>query len=499
MINTKKIFLRGISWNSAAQLYRQGWTFLVLIILARLLNPKDFGLIGMTTVFIQFFNMFLTMGFESSIIQSEELSHNSISSLFWLNIIMGILLVFIAVIFSPLVSLFYNIKELSSIFSVLSLSFIFGSFSIVPRGLLTKKFHFKAITLVDSVSATLSGISAVIMAVLGFGYWSLVFKQVSFSFFSSVGYWYSLKWRPKLHFNFGEIKHHLNFSINVFIFNILNFVSRRSDVLVIGKFLGAEQLGFYMMAYDIIVRPLSQIMGIFSKTVFPIFAEHQKDLKKFQNIYIHVTYIMLIIIAPILIFSAIIAPVLLPNLLGTKWINAVNIFQIIAIGSVFTVLGSPVGNIFLAKGRPDLQWKFSLFFATPLALTGIGLGYYLGNSAFGVAVGYNIALAIILIPGYLLAFPLIDLKLRSFYNEIRKSIFALFLMCIAALPFYLMLINIIHGARIIAYTLLLLPIITYLYFLHKYEKEQISIYKNEIVIGTKELYIKLQNKMKTYL
>ncbi len=280
-------------------------------------------------------------------------------------------------------------------------------------------------------------------------------------------------------FQLSEIKSHLNFSINVFFFGILNFFSRRSDVLLIGKFLGAEQVGLYMMAYDFIMKPLSQIMSIFSKTIFPLFSEYQKDLKKVRRMYLRLTHIMLIVIAPILILSAIVAPLALPLILGAKWIHAVNIFQVVCVGAVFTVLGSPVGNIFLAQGRPDLQWKFSLFFATPLILAGLSLGYYFGRSAFGVAIGYNIALGIILIPGFLLAFSIINLKLLTFYNGIKNIINALFIMLVTAVPFYLLFYD--NKPLILVLLTALLPIASYFLFLYKYEVDEISYYKKELL------------------
>ena len=495
-MDAKQTFISGISWNAASQIYRQGWSFVILIILARLLSPKDFGLIGMTTVFIQFFSMFLTMGFESSIIQSTKLNIDELSSLFWLNILIGILLVIIAFIASPLISAFYDIGELATIFSVLSLMFIANSVSIVPRGLLTKNFEFKSLTIIESGSATISGILAVVIAILGGRYWSLIIQQISYSLLVSIGYIYHKKWKPRLHFNFTEIKHHLNFSVNVFFFNLLNFVSRRSDVLLIGKFLGAEQLGIYMMAYDFVMKPLGQAMGIFSKTMFPIFAEYKEETVKLKNIYSRITYNMFFLFAPILLFSAIISPIVLPKLLGDKWSPAVNIFQVVAVGALFTVIGSPVGNIFLAKGRPDLQWKFSLFFATPLYIVGLLAGYYLSNTALGVAIGFNLALGLVLIPGFLIAFPLIKLKLGEYFSELRILFFALFVMAISAMPLYLALNRIISNNIILMCFLAVLPILTYIYIINRYQKTQILFLKDESKNIFKKLVSNISNKSK---
>ncbi len=419
------------------------------------------------------------MGFESSIIQAKEINSEGLSSLFWLNIILGIILFIIALIVAPLVSLFYNLTELSMIFSVLSISFIFGSIAIVPRGLLIKNFRFKEQTIVEAISTTFSGVFAVLMAIRGWGYWSLVFMQVSFSFFSSLGYWYTLKWKPQFYFNYNQVKQHLKFSINVFFFNLLNFFSKRSDVLLIGKFLGAEQVGLYMMAYDFIMKPLSQIMNIFSKTIFPILSEHQNDKVKFNNIYIHITYIMTLIIAPILIIIAIIAPLVLPELLGVKWTHAINILQIVSLGAIFTVLGAPVGNIFLAKGRPDLQWKFSLFFAMPFMLLGIFGGYYFTNTALGVAMGYNVALGFILVPGFYIVFSIINLKLSYFFSEIKNLLLSLLIMAASSIPMYLVFYNILSYSKLALYLFAILPIPIYMLVIFILEKSRIVLYKNE--------------------
>jgi PST family polysaccharide transporter len=410
--------IRGAKWNSISILYRQLWFAVVMLLLARMLTPTDFGIIGMTAVIIQFFNILLNLGFEAAIVQRPSITRIQLTTLFWVNIIMGSLLVSVGIIFSPLVGIFYDMPELSSVFAALTIVLFSNSFGLVQKGLILREFKFKQLAKVETVSATIAGLTALLLSYYGFGFWSLVVQQIAISVINVLGFWLISSWRPSLIFKLNNLIEITKYSINVFYFNVLNFFTNNIDVIIIGKLVGSEQLGWYLMAYNIIFRPIQQLLIIFRKSLFPVISRLQNDLVSFHNLYIDAVKSLFIVVAPLLLL--IIYPVYigLPILLGSKWIPAFPFIVMLCFAGLRVLIVSPVGIIFLATGHPQYQWKLSLFLVLPFSLLGMWLGYIMYHSAFGVVLMYNIFNIFLIIPGLYVAFRIIALSLTDFFRDL---------------------------------------------------------------------------------
>jgi len=455
MDSIRTTFFQGIQWNSGSQIYKQIWMTSIVIFLSRFLSPEDFGLVGITMVYLQFLNIFLTTGFESSIIQKEILSEIEISSIFWINTILGLLFFFVSALISPFISIFYNDSRLTLIIIVSSIIFIFNGFSVIQRGLLFKNFNFKKVSIIEAISITISGVIAGIAAINDLKYWSLVIQQICIVVFSSVGFWFISAWRPKLIIKFNSLKHLLSYNFHVTLFNIISYFSEQSDVLIIGKFFGSELLGYYVLANQIIFRPLNQIFLILRRTLFPILSSLQQKLSIFQETYNKSIHGLLAIIGPLLIAAYFSAPWFFPIIFGDKWMTTIPIFQVFSIRGLIYMLISPVGLIFFTIGAPEKYWRYFLFFVLPLNLAGILFGAVIRKNIIDVAIFLTLANFLNTYPLLKFSFSLIKLRVINFFSELKVVIFGLLLMTIFLISiFYLLGESLFFSTKIIIPTIL---------------------------------------------
>lgn len=392
-MNLKEKTIRGLTWSGIAQASKQFSQFIITAILARLLMPADFGLIGMATVFTGFVTIFANMGISSALIQKQDIREEHLSSAFWLNVAVGLLLSLLFILISPLIALFYHQPKLQPILSVLALNFFIVSFSIVQQSLLTKELEFKTLTKRDILAIISSGTIGIALAIYGFGVWSLVFQSLALSFFNAFLIWNLSSWRPKFYFSFKEIKEIFLFSSNITGFNVVNYFARNVDYLLIGKFLGGEALGFYTLAYKLMLAPISNISWVICRVMFPAFSKIQHDIKRIRVNYLKMIQLISLVSFPILLGLTVIAPEFVRVLYGPKWVEAIPLIQILAFCGMMQSITSVGGVIYLSLGRADLQFKVALisstlvsaviFMAIPLGVKGVALAYTVFYAIWG--------------------------------------------------------------------------------------------------------------------
>lgn len=421
-------YIKDFGWNSIAQAYKVLFASLILIILARIIPVEAFGVIGMATVFVLFFNTLLNIGFDSSIIYSKTIKESDLFSLFVLNIGVGIVIYLIGYLIAPLLSLFYDNTEIQIIFRALVLSVVLASAGVVSKGYLQKKLEFKKLAIVDLISITIAGIVALVVAINGYGYWALIWQQLLTVGLVSVGY-LSISYKSifkSFNFSFEILKEHLRFGYNVFIFNISNFFAQQLDVLLIGRILGERELGIYMLAFNLIIKPVSLLVQVFNKTLYPILAKLKLELTSVK--YAQYTYWFFIIFTPIIIISVSLSQILIPYLLTDKWISTLPLLIVFGYQAIRMILASPSGLLFLISGNPDKQWKFSIYISFPLRLAGIFIGYFIFKSAIGIAIGINIFATIEMLIGFYLTFRLVKLSIKSYFFQFRKELIEFIIM-----------------------------------------------------------------------
>ncbi len=262
----------GVKWTTVSQVGRQVVQILTTIILARLLPPADFGLIGMAAIIIGFIDIFKDMGTGAAVIQKKDLSSLMLSSIFWVNVAFGILAMVVLLLVAPLVGVFYHEPEVVPILRVLSLSFFISGLSILQQSLLERSMNFNFLAKLE-IGATICGaVIGILLAFVGAGVWSLVFQSITTVIVTTMFLWILSSWRPELKFSWEQIILISRFSVNLVGFNIFNYFARNMDYLLIGRFLGAQELGYYTLAYRILLFPIQSISNVIRRVMLPIYS-----------------------------------------------------------------------------------------------------------------------------------------------------------------------------------------------------------------------------------
>lgn len=420
--------IKGFGWNSIAQVYKVIFSSIILIILARLISVEEFGIIGMSTVFVLFFNTLLNIGFDSSIIYSKTIRDEHLFSLFLLNLTIGIFIYFIGYLSAPFISEFYKNNEITIIFRALIFGVLFSSIGIVSKGVLQKNLKFKKIAQIDLIGITLAGLIALAMALYDYGYWALIFQQLLTVGLTSLGY-LAISYK-KIFKSFtiraDVINEHFKFGYNVFIFNLINFFAQQLDVLLIGKLLGEIEAGLYILAFNLILKPISLLVQVFNKTLYPILAKFDRD--SIAGKYSEYTLLFFFVFSPLIVFGISLSQILAPYILTSKWDAILLLLIVFGYQSIRTILASPSGLLFLLTGNPNQQWRFSLFISIPLRILGMFLGYIFLKSALGITIGINIFATVEMIVGFYITFKLVNLKIVDYLKVFKEEFVGLILL-----------------------------------------------------------------------
>ncbi|GAG43575.1 unnamed protein product, partial [marine sediment metagenome] len=219
----RKKTIKGLTWSSISQAGKQISQFVITAILARLLSPNDFGLLGMAVVFTGFASIFNEIGLTGALIQKQDIEERHYHSVFWLNIAVGIILMLLIRATSPLIAQFYNKPELQPILTLISISFLIASFGVVQKTIFAKEMDFKKLAIVELTAVIFAGLVGIYFAFTGHGVWSLVYQMLTFTSVNMILLWLFSKWRPKFVFSISAIKDIFHFSANLAGFNIINY------------------------------------------------------------------------------------------------------------------------------------------------------------------------------------------------------------------------------------------------------------------------------------
>lgn len=367
-----------VLWSSADTILRQGLQFGISIALARLLSPEEFGTIALLYLFTGIASVFIDSGFSSALIQKKDTSKIDESTVFWINLTIGILASISLWHAAPAISKFYGIDILIPIINVMSLSIFIGALGSIHTTLLAKNLDFKTLMKVGAVSTTLSGITAVFLALNNFGIWALVGQILVATSTTTIMLWILNKWRPSLEFSLDSMRCLFGFGGYMLASSLLNIVNGRAYSLLIGKLHGATELGLYNRAESTIGLPAGILSSILSRVAFPIFSEASKDNEKlFRGARRAIQGIMFINI-PIMLGLAVTAESTVQTLFGSRWLPAVPVMQILCIGGIFWPLHVINLDILKAQGYSNLFFRLEIIKIT------IGISALVGGSFFGV-------------------------------------------------------------------------------------------------------------------
>lgn len=370
-----------IFWSLTEKLFRQGLSFIVSVFLARLLNPDDFGVLAMATIFYGWVELFTDFGLGQSIIQKKEVSKGQASTIFWINIGMGLLLFVIFYFVAPLISDFFNTPVITGIIRLTSIGFIITSFGVVQASFLVKNLKYKKNFFISGISNVAYGIVGVSMAFGGFGVWSLVWGGIASSLVSLILLWVYSDWRPQWLIRFKETREMFHTGFHFMGFGFINSIFDSLDVLLFSKIYSPQVVGLYNRAISLRNLPLSTLILPITRPLFPIFSKLQDDVEALKKNYFH--YLHLLEFASFAIAGLIFLSVseIVVILYTDKWLVAADYLKY----AIWIVPLEPNKVIItsLLKGMGKLKLLIKLnFYERGIIVVALTVGYFLGIEFF---------------------------------------------------------------------------------------------------------------------
>lgn len=356
-----------------------------IVVLARMLIPEHFGLIGMVTSLTILIERFQDLGLGDAIVQREQITHDQVSTLFWVNLGISLLLTILVALSAKVVGWFYEDDRLIWITVAFSSNFIFSGTAIQHQALIRRQMHFRQFALIQVFSTMFGFFIAILLAWLGYGYWALVWKELARSLLNAILAWSLCRWRPGLPVRNSGVRSMLKFGCNVTGFNFLYFLSNNLDSILIGKFCGAVPVGLYSRAKQLTTIPLSQLLEPVRYVSLPALSALQNDPVKYQGYHSKMLSVLCFLYMPLIVYIGIYShPVVLLSL-GSQWLNAVPLFRLLAISMFVNPMITMLGLILLSSGQTARYFCWGLFTASTLAL-GFAIGIKWG--AKGVAASW---------------------------------------------------------------------------------------------------------------
>ena len=351
--------ISGIFWNSVDSFGNQGVQLVIGIILARILSPREFGLMGMLTIFIAVSQSLIDSGFSSALIRKKECTQEDYSTIFYFNLIISIALYFLLFLLSGTISSFFNEPQLKILISVLGIALVLNSFTIIQRTKLTKELNFKIQMYVSTAASVISGIIAIVMALNGFGVWSLVVLTLC-----RVGLTFSF-------FGFGQSGDQLEFLVKNLFMNyspsaanyssgLIDTIYRKVHNLIIGKYFSAVLLGYYVMADQFQTLPSQNLSGIIGRVSYPVLSEIQDDVSKLKTAYQRIIKSTMLVSFISMFGIAAIAEPMITAVIGAKWLPSVLYLQLLCFVGMIYPLHALNLNILQLKGRSDLFLRLEI-------------------------------------------------------------------------------------------------------------------------------------------
>jgi O-antigen/teichoic acid export membrane protein len=413
--------LKGGGAILSARIFNMVFYTSTTVILARLLDPSDYGLVAMVTAVTGFFSLFNDLGLTDATIQYGDLSHGQASNLFWINAGFGFLLALLFMVISPAIASFYGDPRLKSIAMVVSTGFLMAGLSSQLFAVAKRNLQFAQLAKMEIAANICSFSTAIVLGVKGAGYWSLVFRQVVIPFTLCLLIWRFSKWRPGLPDRKVETRPLLGFGANSLGSNLILYLNTYLDKILIGRFLGPMALGFYHNAFHLFIFPLKQLSYPFIGVAVSSLSKLRDNPRNFIDSYIKAIFFLAFIGMPVGAFLAATGGDIIGLLLGPAWEKTAVIFSIFGLSAGPFFIYSTVPWIHLSLGKADRKLKWSLVeIAVFQTLFIVGLFTY---GTEGVAMGYSLAIYILIGPAVNYAGKPIGLDFR----DVIKATYRFFL------------------------------------------------------------------------
>ncbi len=427
---------KGVAWTTASTVVRSIVSLLQVAILTRFLEKSDFGIVAIASLFLGFTQIFLDLGISAGIMHKQDTTPKQYSSLFWLNIIMGVLLTAVLCACSPLVAKAYKEPVLVKIISLLSFTVLFSALGSQHRTVQQKKMRFKYISIVEITTAVLSLALAITLAYFDFGVFSIVYANLFHTasaglIFLGIGLYHDRN--ISFHFKLSETYDYLKIGVFSIGSQVLDYFSRELDILIISATLGKEVTGVYSLCKKLVVSIYGAINPILTKVITPIFATIQNEKERIRQLYYDIVESLALFNMPIYCLIAIFAAGILKYLYGDQYMDGALVLAFIALTYGVNTTGNPVGSLQIAMGRTDsgFYWTIIRIIATSVA---IFLGAQFSINAIALSL---LVLNFIVNPAFwrITIKPLIGGQYKDYF---RVSIQTCLIILIASFPVYLL-------------------------------------------------------------
>lgn len=406
--------VHGVKWSALQILGSRVITLLVFIALARILAPTAFGLVSLAAVFVSLMQVFIDQGFSQAIIQRRDLAPGHLDSAFWSSLGLGLLLTVVGVASAGTVADVLNQPDLAPILRWLSASLIISALSSTPEAILRRELEFRSLAVRQLVAAGAGGCVGLGAALAGYGVWSLVAQLIVQGAVGALVLWIAVPWRPGLDVSWRYFRDLFSFGSSVVAMNLLNFLNRQSDDLLIGAVLGVRALGYYSVGYRILLLLTDVMTRTIESVAFPLFSKIQGDFVRLRRAYLMATQVSATIATPVFLGVAALAPQIIHVAFGAKWDEAVPVMQVLSFIGVLHASLFFNSTVLIATGRPRTALVVTIVNAVSNVI------------AFAIAVQWGIVAvaAAYVIRGYLLS-PLpvlmvkrvIDFRLREYVRR----------------------------------------------------------------------------------
>lgn len=390
-----------------------------LMVMARLLGPTDFGLVGMVTAFTGVLNLFRDFGLSTATVQRENVTDDQISTLFWVNAAVGLLLAVFVLICAPLVVRIYHEPRLLGITVVISFAFLFNALGVQHSALLQRQLRFTALAIINVIALLASTVIAITIVELGFGYWGLVVMTVTLPFVTTVGVWIAAAWIPGRPRRGAGVRSLIRFGGTLTLNGLVMYVAYNMEKVLLGRFWGAEAIGLYGRAYQLVNVPTDNLNSSVGEVAFSALARVQNDPPRLRNYFLKGYSLVLSMTIPITIMGAFFAEDLIRIMLGPKWNAAVPIFRLLAPTILILAMINPLSWLMFSLGLVEKSLKIALVLA-PIVMVGYLCGLHYGPK--GVALGYSTVLVLWVIPHVAWSVHGTPVSLRDILVTIRQPL-----------------------------------------------------------------------------
>ncbi len=360
MTSLKQKTATGLKWSSIESFSSQGISFVIGIIIARILSPSDYGIIGMILIFTEVSAVFINGGFSAALIRKQNRTESDLSTVFYYNIAVSLFFYLVLFVSAPYIAAFYDSPVLTMVVRVVSLNMVIGALGSIQSTILNIAIDFKTQTKITVITLIITGTIGISMAYNGYGVWALVFQGLASTVISTVLLWFFIGWKPKLVFSLNSFKELFGFGSKLMLSGLLDTVYRNIYQVVIGKKFTSAELGFFTRAKGLAQLPSSNITNIIQRVTFPVLSEMQDNITQLGNNYRKLLKMSAFIIFPLMMLLFGLAEPLIKILLTDKWLPAVPMLQVLCFSYMFYPIHAINLNLLQVKGRSDLFLRLEI-------------------------------------------------------------------------------------------------------------------------------------------